>query len=102
MHVFRAYTLRLTVYGLHTLYGCIGGSRGCARCKPPRMGPNSFILKFCIHFHQKAPALEVHAPPNECTPPPPTGNPGSATGLNITLIGVEGYVKGYELTMQGV
>ena len=36
------------------------------------------FFHFCIHFCQKAPMSEVHAPPNGSTPPP-TGNPGSAT-----------------------
>ena len=39
-------------------------------CAPPQQDP---ILLFLIRFHQKAPMSEVGAPP------PPTGNPGSAT-----------------------
>ena len=27
------------------------------------------FFRFHIHFHQKVPTLEVHAPPNGCTPP---------------------------------
>ena len=27
------------------------------------------FFRFCIHFHQKVPTSEVHAPPNGCTPP---------------------------------
>ena len=37
------------------------------------------FFRFRMHFCQKAPTSEVHSPPNGSTPPP-TGNPGSATG----------------------
>ena len=49
------------------LYYYIGGSRGRARRTPPPYGTQFF--RFCIHFHQKVPMSEVHAPPNGCTPP---------------------------------
>ena len=55
----------------------IGRSRGaCPAHAPPPHGTQFFCFR--IHFHQKVPTSEVHAPPNGCTPPP-TGNPGSAT-----------------------
>ena len=53
----------------------LGGMPGA----PPPKGAQFF--RFCIHFHQKAPASEVHGPPNGSTPP--TGNPGSATALHL-------------------
>ena len=37
------------------------------------------FFHFCIHFHQKAPMSEVHAPPPGARPP--AGNPGSATAI---------------------
>ena len=40
----------------------------CIGACPPR---RTQFFHFCIHFHQKAPALEVHVPL--------MGNPGSAT-----------------------
>ena len=52
---------------------CIGGSRGHARHTPPT-GPNSFIFAHIFgekHLHQRS------------TPPPPMGNPGSATDISI-------------------
>ena len=47
---------------------------GRARHTPPY---GTQFFRFGIHFHRKVPTLEVHVPPNGCTPP--TGNPGSAT-----------------------
>ena len=57
----------------------IGGSRrgGVPGTRPPY---GTQFFHFHIQFHQKVPTSEVHAPPNGCTPPP-TGNPGSATGI---------------------
>ena len=55
----------------------IGGSRGGA-CRAHALPYGTQFFHFCIHFHRKAPASEVHAPLNGCTPPP-TGNPRSAT-----------------------
>ena len=56
-----------------TRYVVIGGSRGGAAGMPPP--PNRIhFFHFRIHFHRKVYASEVGAPP------PPTGNPGSATG----------------------
>ena len=43
---------------------------------PPPHGTQFF--HFRIHFHQKVPMSEVHAPLTGARPPP-TGNPGSAT-----------------------
>ena len=46
---------------------CIGGSRGCAGCTPPPMGPNSFVFAYIFtkkHLHQRS-----MPPPNRCTPP---------------------------------
>ena len=57
---------------------CIGGSRGACRAHATPYGTQFF--HFCIHFHRKASALEVHTPlMGAC---PPTGNPGSATVMN--------------------
>ena len=64
----------------------IGRSRGHAGHAPH----GTQFFRFRNHFHQKVPALEVHASPNGCTPS--TGNPGSATDwyderdLNYKLI----------------
>ena len=44
----------------------------CAGSTPPY---GTKFFRFHIHFHQKAPMLGVHTPPNGSTPP--TGNPGS-------------------------
>ena len=52
----------------------IGRSRGHARHMPPY---GTQFFRFHIHFHRKAPMLEVHAPLMGARPP--TGNPGSAT-----------------------
>ena len=46
---------------------------GRSRHMPPY---RTQIFCFHIHYHQKAPAPQVHAPP--------TGNPGSATGCTIS------------------
>ena len=62
-------------YPLADLGGCVPGAR------PPH-GTQFFL--FHIHFHQKVPTSEVHAPLNGCTPPP-TGNPGSATVIHVSL-----------------
>ena len=43
---------------------------GHAWCMPPY---GTQFFHFCIYFHQKVPTLEVHTPPNGCTPPPPYG-----------------------------
>ena len=48
----------------------IGGSRGACRAHAPPTGPNSFI--FAYISAEKRPC-------RRSTPPPPTGNPGSAT-----------------------
>ena len=48
---------------------------GCAGRMPPY---GTQFFRFRIHFCQKAPVSEVHAP--LMGPRPPTGNPGSATG----------------------
>ena len=49
---------------------------GCAGHTPPY---GTKFFHFCIHFCQKAPMSEVHAPP--------TGNPGSATAqLSCELV----------------
>ena len=45
----------------------IGGSRGGMLGTRPLYGTQFFYFR--MHFHQKVPALEVHAPPNGCTPP---------------------------------
>ena len=50
----------------------IGGSRGGVPGARPPYGTQFF--RFRIHFHQKVPTSEVHAPP--------TANPGSATGYD--------------------
>ena len=51
-----------------------------------RMSPyGTQFFHFRIHFHQKVPMSEVHACPNRCTPPP-TGNPGSATGMGSQIL----------------
>ena len=42
------------------------------------------FFHFCTHFHQKAPALEVHLPLMGA--PLPTGNPGSATGNYVLFL----------------
>ena len=39
---------------------------------------------FCIHFHQKVPTLEVHAPLMGAHPP--MGNPGSTTDMDLFLL----------------
>ena len=52
----------------------IGGSRGRAGRTPPY---RTQFFRFHIHFCQKVPVSEVHAPP--MGPRSPTGNPGSAT-----------------------
>ena len=54
----------------------LGGVPGA---RPP-YGTQFFC--FCIHFCQKAPVSEVHAP--QMGPRPPTGNPGSATAVTIS------------------
>ena len=54
----------------------LGGVPGA---RPPPHGTQFF--HFRIHFCQKVPVSEVHAPPNGSTPPPPTENPGSATAM---------------------
>ena len=51
---------------------------GRARRTPPY---GTKFFRFRTHFCRKAPTLEVHAPP-----PPPTGNPGSATGHLIPSV----------------
>ena len=45
----------------------IGRSRGGMPSTRPPYGTQFF--HFCIHFHQKVPMSEVHAPPYRCTPP---------------------------------
>ena len=60
---------------------CIGGSGwGHARCTPPPMGPNSFVFAYiftkkCLHRRSMAPLTGAH---------PPTGNPGSATEMDLS------------------
>ena len=49
------------------LHQFIGGSRGCARCTPPPMGP---ILSFLHTFSPKSACFGGPHPPNGCTPPP--------------------------------
>ena len=44
----------------------IGGSRGACPVYTPH---GTQFFHFCIHFHQKVPTSEVHAPPNGCMPP---------------------------------
>ena len=56
---------------------CIGGSRGGVPGTRHPYETQSF--NFHIHFHQKAPALEIHAPQRVYAPS--TGNPGSATDM---------------------
>ena len=51
---------------------------GCCQHTLPPNRINFF--HFCIHFCQKVYASEVGAPPMGWFPPPPMGNPGSATG----------------------
>ena len=46
------------------------------------MSPTGFF-HFHIRFCQKMPTSEVNAPPTARHPPPPMGNPGSATGLSV-------------------
>ena len=61
-----------------TLFVYIGGSKGAPpACAPPPSNGTKFF-RFHIHFHQKVPTSEVT--------PPPTGNPGSATGVSEILI----------------
>ena len=46
---------------------------------PPR---GTQFFRFHIHFHRKAPTLEVHAPPPNWVHAP-TGNPGSASAREL-------------------
>ena len=65
------------LYSLHkTEIPIIGGSGGgaCPAHAPPY---GTQFFHFHIHFHQKVPTSEVHAPLMGARPP--TGNPGSAT-----------------------
>ena len=49
------------------------------------------FFHFHTHFHQKAPALEVHAPANGSMPP--MGNPGPTTATdNVTVTDNTTYV----------
>ena len=57
---------------------CIGRSRGDAASAPPQWDP---ILSFLHFFSKKVPVSEVGTP-KRLGVPPPTGNLGSATGLN--------------------
>ena len=53
------------------------------------------FFHFCIHFHQKAPASEVHAPLMDACPP--TGNPGSTTAHdNIMALLIPPYPPNYK------
>ena len=58
-------------------YIYIGGSRGRAGHTPPPMGPNSFVFTYI--FTKKHPCWRSSPP--QWVHTPPTGNPGSATGL---------------------
>ena len=53
--------------------GSIGRSRGACQAHAPY---RTQFFHFRIHFCQKVPTSEVQGPP-------PTGNPGSATGFNV-------------------
>ena len=67
---------------------------GRARRTPPH---RTQFFHFRIHFHQKVPTSEVHAPPNACTPPP-TGNPGSATAYTHTIIMLNKTIRHYKIS----
>ena len=52
--------------GVTLVFHVIGGSRGACAGHAPY---GTQFFHFHIHFHQKVPTSEVHAPPNRCTPP---------------------------------
>ena len=58
--------LKLNLDVIKIYYHTLADLGGHARCTPPY---GTKFFRFHIHFCQKAPTSEVHAPPNGSTPP---------------------------------
>ena len=80
--------LSITLYYDHCikrrrLHALADPGEGCVPAHAPQTGSNSFVFTYV--FAKKCPR-QRSAPPTARRPPPPTGNPGSATGMTCVII----------------